>query len=122
MRDTVARAVEVVTHAAPYVLADPGDLARERGEVAHHRVGIVGIDQVRDGGLLLQREPVAAAVGDAVQRDAEVEQKGARRGEARRVGLGQEPARFQAEQTRARRAHRRPTRVTGCHAGRRRRP
>ena len=66
--------------------------------MAHHRVGIVGIDQVRDCGLLLQREPVAAAVGDPVQRDAEVEQEGARRGEARRVGLGQEPACFQAEQ------------------------
>ena len=98
MRDAVARTVEVVTHAAPYVLADPGDLARQRRELTHHRVRIVGFEQARDCGLLLQRELVAAAVGDAVQRDAEVEQEGARRGEARRVGLGQEPACFEAEQ------------------------
>ena len=67
-------------HRAPRVVGLPGDGARRR---AHHRHQLVGIAEPQRGGdvvLVLEQQPVGAA-GQALQRDAGVEQRADRGGQ-----------------------------------------
>ena len=108
----------------PHVARDPRDLARRAREIVHERVGRLEAELRGDRVLLLQREPVGVRVGDALQRDPDVEQQlAARPRPARgRPAVRRPRSTSVVAAARARRAPSRPSRATARRAARPRPP